>query len=178
MGAPKILKSREFKALLQKATPQTLPAFVLGGFCGLRLAEIQELRWEDVDFETRVVVVEGGKYPSSKRIVSLPTAAAAWLSPDAKNSGRVMDGLSAATLTSEMRCVWKEAKCAATPHSLRYSAAAYWLALEGGTKTAKEFGFSLKMLIALFRQLVRKRQAKTWFAIFPPTVKTLGAIIG
>jgi len=168
LGAPKIIKPREFKVLLQKATPQTLPAFILAGFCGLRLAEIQNLDWKDVDFERKQILVCGGKSSSLKRAVSLPDAAVAWLTPFGKRSGRVMDGLSAATLTAEMRCVWKEAKCAATPHSLRYSSAAYWLSLDGEAKTAKEFGFSLIMLVDLFNNLVRKRRAKAWFSIFPP----------
>lgn len=168
MGAPKILKPREFKALLHKATTQTLPAFVFGGFCGLRMVEITKLDWKDVNFEQKQLLVHGGKYQSRRRLVSLPDAAVAWLAPIAKGSGRVMDGLSAATLSAQMRCVWKKAKCAATPHCLRYSVIAYRLALDGETKTAAEFGFSLKMLIYLFHKLVTKWQAKVWFSIFPP----------
>jgi integrase len=167
LGAPKIIKPREFKVLLQKATPQTLPAFILAGFCGLRLAEIQNLDWQDVDFESRVVMVVGGKYPSQKRLVSLPDAATAWLRPIAKESGRVIDSPSLSTLSAQMHPVWKEAKCAATPHSLRYSAISYRLAIDGETQTAAEFGFSIMMLIVLFRKLVSKQRAKKWFSIFP-----------
>jgi len=168
MGAPKIIKPREFKALLHKATTQTLPAFVFGGFCGLRMVEITNLDWKDVNFEQKQLLVHGGKYPSRRRLVSLPDAAVLWLEPIAKESGSVINLPSQIKLSAQMRCVWKEAKCAATPHCLRYSLVAHRLALDGETQTAAEFGFSIKMLIACFLKLVTKRQAKAWFSIFPP----------
>lgn len=169
VGAPKILKPREFEALLQKASPKTLPAFVLGGFTGLRMGEITNLDWKDVNFEQKQLLLHGGKYPSRRRLVSLPDAAVAWLAPIAKGSGRVMDGLSAATLSAQMLRVWKEAKCPATHHSLRYAAISYRFALDGEKQTAAEFGFSIKMLVVLFRKLVSKQKAKEWFSIFPPS---------
>ena len=167
MGAPKIIQPREFEALLRNATPQTLPAFVLGGFTGLRMGEIMNLHWNDVDFKRNVIMVYGGKY-SSSRMVSLPDAAAAWLCQIAKDSGKVINLPSLRMIYNQMRQVWGETKCSATPHSLRYSAMAYRLELDGETQTAGEFGFSIKLLVALFRRLVTKRHAKAWFAIFPP----------
>ena len=166
--SPKILKPREFKALLRKATPQTLPAFIFGGFCGLRLGEIQELHWEDVDFNQNTIMVDKANNSSSRRLVPLPGAASAWLAPITKESGRVIDSPSLSTLSAQMLRVWRDSKCPATLHCLRYSAVSYRLSLDGETKTAAEFNFSLKMLIAIFQKLVTKRQAKAWFAILPP----------
>ena len=45
-----ILKPEEFEAVLRVATVKTLPAFVLGGICGLRQVEIYLLKWSTIEF--------------------------------------------------------------------------------------------------------------------------------
>lgn len=162
-----ILTPTQFRWVLSNSTPDILPLVVLGGFCGLRLGEIQNLDWSNVDFEKHILEF-GGKYPSRNRLVSLPDAAAAWLKPIAKKSGRVIDNASVSTLAARMFRVWKKAKLERSPQSLRLSAIAYRFAIDGKMQTACEFGISPKIIANHFLKPVTEDEAKAWFSIFPP----------
>ncbi|MCW5559644.1 MAG: site-specific integrase, partial [Verrucomicrobiae bacterium] len=70
------------------ADDETLPAIVLGGFCGLRTAEIGCLQWVDVDLAERVVTVgDHVAKTQSRRVVPICDAALEWLAPFAGRTG-------------------------------------------------------------------------------------------
>ena len=63
---------------------------LLGGFCGLRSAEIERLRWEDVNLEAgHVVLAASASKVKGRRIVPLPDCAKTWLAPYAGRTGLV-----------------------------------------------------------------------------------------
>ena len=72
--------------------PGLLPLLVLGGFCGLRTAEIERQVWEDIQLERgflRVSAVKGNT--AQKRLVPLTDNAKQWLSLCRKESGPVCE---------------------------------------------------------------------------------------
>ena len=102
-----ILKPDEFARTLEAASSKTLPAFVLGGFCGMRQAEICRLDWSAIDFDRKLITVNASIAKTSRRrLVPLHEAAAAWLKPIAKKSGRVIEYTSPINLSEMMRSAW------------------------------------------------------------------------
>ncbi len=62
-----ILTPDEFAAVLKVATRKTLPAYVLGGFCGIRQAEICRLDWSAIKFERNLITVNASIAKTSRR---------------------------------------------------------------------------------------------------------------
>ena len=168
-----ILTPYEFAAALKFATRKTLPAFVLGGFCGMRQAEICRLDWSAIDFNRKLITVNASIAKTSRRrLVPLHNAAAAWLAPIAKASGPVIEYSSPINLSIMMRPVWAAAKARRSQNCLRHSGASYRLAATGNApQTALELGTSVQMLMQHYRELVTKEDAEKWFSIFPPEQK-------
>lgn len=164
-----ILQPDEFAAALRFATRKTLPSFVLGGFCGMRQAEICRLDWSAIDFNRKLITVNADIAKTScRRLVPLHDAAVAWLAPIAKAKGRVIEYSSPINLSIMMRPAWKAAKANRTQNCLRHSAASYRLAATGNApQTALELGTSVQMLMQHYRELVTKEDAEKWFHIFP-----------
>lgn len=166
-----ILTPEQFSKVLRVATRKTLPAFVLGGFSGMRQAEICRLDWSAIDFERKYITVNADIAKTARRrLVPLHDAAAAWLEPIAKLSGLVIEYSSPVNLSIMMRPVWKAAGIKNTQNCLRHSGATYGLAATGNAaQTALDLGTSVQMLMQHYRELVTKEDAETWFAIFPAT---------
>ncbi len=164
-----ILTPDEFAATLGFATRKTLPAFVLGGFCGMRQAEICRLDWSAIDFNRKLITVNAAIAKTSRRrLVPLHDAAAAWLAPIAKAGGPVIEYSGPVNLSIMMRPVWKAAKARNTQNCLRHSGASYRLAITGNApQTALELGTSVQMLMQHYRELVTKEDAERWFGILP-----------
>jgi integrase len=176
-----ILKPEEFEAVLRVATVKTLPAFVLGGFCGLRQAEIFRLDWSAIDFTRKHITVNADIAKTSRRrLVPLPDAAAMWLESVAQETGPVIEYASEVNLSIMMRSVWEKAKMKPlhvggqernvhqTQNCLRHSAASYRLAETGdAARTSLELGNSPKILMQDYRELVTAEDAKVWFSISP-----------
>jgi len=172
-----IITPEEFAKTLAVATRKTLPAFVLGGFCGVRQAEICRLDWSAVSFSRKLITINAGIAKTSRRrLVPLHDAAAAWLAPVAKDDGPVIEYSSTVNLSIMMRSVWKAAGVKNTQNCLRHSGASYRLADTGDApRTALELGTSVQMLMQHYRELVTEEDAEKWFAIFPPQPSADGA---
>ncbi|MEO6848272.1 MAG: tyrosine-type recombinase/integrase, partial [Chthoniobacterales bacterium] len=164
-----ILQPDEFGRTLRAASPKTLPAFVLGGFCGIRQAEICRLDWSAIDFNRNLITVNACIAKTSRRrLVPLHAAAAAWLAPIAKTTGPVIEYSSPINLSQMMRTAWQEAQANRSQNCLRHSGASYRLAVTGNApETALELGTSVQMLMQHYRELVTKDEAQAWFSIFP-----------
>ena len=101
------------------------------------------------------------------------SAAAAWLKPIEKKSGRIIEYSSTINLCIMMRPLWKTAKVKPTQNCLRHSGVSYRLADTGDApRTALELGTSVQMLMQHYRELVTKEDAEKWFSIFPPESNT------
>jgi integrase len=65
--------------------------FVLGCFAGLRPEEIEQLRWEQVSFETKsIIILANTSKRRTRRVVTMQPVLLAWLRPLFREHGRVM----------------------------------------------------------------------------------------
>ncbi len=74
---PVILTPQQCLAIIEAADPAYRCFFAFCYFCGMRRAEVSNLKWADIDRQTRTVTVygKGGKY----RLVPIPPLLLSWL---------------------------------------------------------------------------------------------------
>jgi integrase len=168
---PEILTVEELQALLDAAqhAPDVLPMLAIGGFAGLRDAEIKRLDWSEVNLARAFIEIKAGKAKSARRrIVPMQPNLAAWLRPYSEKTGRVVPRgyrgsidrvRKAARLTT-----WKK-------NSLRHSFASYRLAAtHDAPRVASELGHtSPQMLYSTYRELVLPEEAECYWKILPVT---------
>jgi integrase len=168
-GATEIFTPEEFRKLLEAAAPEFVPVLVLGGFAGLRSAEVERIRWEDLDFDAKHVVLDAGKTKTaSRRIAPLCDAAMAWLAPYRGSKGLVW----ANTGRDSLYRVQRECAAAAgvewKQNALRHSAASYRFAdIADAGRVAAELGNSPAVIHQHYKSLVTAAEAKKWFSILP-----------
>jgi integrase len=82
---------KQFEALLNNAEDIIRPAFVLGGFCAVRQAEIARLDWSKIDLAEKTITIDATvAKTNARRTITIPQPAIAWLAPLAKKSGPVL----------------------------------------------------------------------------------------
>src|SRR5207247_466934 len=80
----------EMARFLEAASDDLLPVFAIGGFAGLRSAEIERLDWSEVNLSERYIKVTAGKGKTgSRRIVPVTENLALWLAGHVKKAGKV-----------------------------------------------------------------------------------------
>ena len=164
-GAPAILKPEEMRKLLECASSDFLPYLAIGGFAGLRSAEIDRLDWSEIDLGQRLIHVKAEKSKTAqRRLTTISDCLAAWLAPFSEKSGRVAKNVR----VERKRC------CAAAgiewkANFLRHSFASYHLAkFKNSAETAAELGHSSPvMLFQHYRELVSPNDADRWWGIEP-----------
>ena len=63
-----IYQPAEFAALLENAAPEMVPPFGTSRLlCGVRPAEMRELHWRDIRFETRTLVIDATQAKTASR---------------------------------------------------------------------------------------------------------------
>jgi integrase len=165
---PGILTPEQFARLLETAGAETLPYWAIGGWCGLRSAELERLEWQDIDFEACLVEVTRAKSKTaSRRHVQIRPALAAWIAPLRGQTGKVCP----VNLRIRLERDRERAGIMDWPaNALRHSFASYHLEhfKEPGTLTV-EMGHTTPALVQRFyRQRVRPEAAKKWWSILPP----------
>ena len=172
-----IWKPSEFEEMLMATRPELIPTLVLGGFAGIRTAEINRLDWADIDLEKKIVKITASKAKTrSRRIVPLCDAAIAWLTPYSARTGDVAyyaetNKYAAAVMAD----VWaaREAQGYFTEpewrkNALRHSFISYRLAeTQNAHQVAIEAGNSENIIFKNYRELVTEEEANAWFSIFP-----------
>ena len=85
-----ILTPQEAATLLSVCHRDILPGVIIAAFCGLRNAEIERLDWKAVSLAQGIITIGAGvAKTNSRRVVSIPDNAAAWLAPYAQDNGKV-----------------------------------------------------------------------------------------
>ena len=158
--------SKTVREVADEMIQVTLPYLALGGFAGLRTAEIKRLAWQDIDLEERVITVGAAKAKTaSRRTVPISDNLAAWLKPLCRESGPVLQ------LKSEWNWLPKLSKCIEggwRRNALRHSYISYRLALvQDIAKVAFEAGNSPQMVHSNYKALMTERATKAWFEIAP-----------
>jgi integrase len=167
-GETGIYTAKELRVLLEKA-PQALQSIIaIGGFAGLRTAEILRLTWEDVwRIEGHIEISQTKSKTRSRRLVEICPALAAWLETCRKPSGKLW-------LDSERRfhkafvAVCDEAKVSRKPNALRHSFCSHHFAYHANENlTAAQAGNSPAMIHAHYKGLATKAEAEKWFNVMP-----------
>lgn len=166
---PGIVSPDQARAILEASidsAPDALPVLVLQLFGGLRRAEAEELKWEDIGEE--FIEVKGHIAKTRRRRLNpITPQLRAWLDtareiggklPALNYAGRLKRILEKAGLRQE----WDQ-------NALRHSFASYHFAKhKNENETAALMGNSPQMVFQHYRELVRPEAAEKFFAILPP----------
>lgn len=155
----------EMRRLLQAASPEMVPFVAIGGFAGLRVAEIRRLDWSAVSLERRLIELRAGQAKTaSRRLVPISDNLAAWLlQADQTTSLNLSLGKIARIhrLADTLGIQWP-------PNGLRHSYISYRIAeVKNVAQVALEAGNSPSIIFKHYRELVTEAEAKEWFGIFP-----------
>jgi integrase len=174
---PGILSPEQFAALLQAAETETLPYWAIGGFAGLRSAELERLEWCDIDWERALVEVTKGKSKTAaRRHIVMQPALLAWLAPYRGQTGKVCP----TNLRIRLERDRERAGIANWPENgLRHSFASYHLEYfaEPGLLCV-EMGHNTPTLVQKFyRQRVKPEAAKSWWTTIYPAASSEHIIV-
>jgi integrase len=162
---------QDMAALLGSEDKIIRPMFVLGGFCGLRTAEILRLSWEDIRWaESSIVISEDvskGGEARRRRIAPLTAPAAAWLADWKDKRGRVLPidqpEHRVKDVCDTTGVKWKK-------NGLRHSYITYRVATEKDfIKVAYEAGNSPAMIRSNYDAVATEQEGKLWFSVMPKT---------
>lgn len=118
-GAIEIFTPAELREVLGVARPELLPFLTIGGFAGVRHAEIQRLDWRDIQFEDGIIEIHAKKAKTAgRRVVPLLDNLKALLKAHRKESGPVCELSNHSDAIEELvrqinrarRAAWAEAK--------------------------------------------------------------------
>lgn len=165
-AAIEIYTPAEMLALLNAASKSFLTVIALGGFAGLRTAEIERLEWRDVDLAGGFILVAADKAKTrSRRLVPILPNLARWLAPLASQQGKVWTG-TPDTLRDARAATVEAAKTPWKNNALRHSFISYRLAdIQNAAQVALEAGNSPGMVLKHYREIVKPETAKAWFAV-------------
>jgi integrase len=171
-----ILTPAEFARLLENASDETLPYWAIGGFTGLRSAELERLDWAEVHFDSDLVEVKAAKSKTaSRRFVPIRPALKEWLAPYERRRGKV----AAKMLRKRLERDRKLANIAQWPNNgLRHSFASYHAAeFRDAGMLALELGHrDQKLIFAHYRELVRPADAHKYWNLRPEKAQSITAI--
>jgi integrase len=159
----------EMQNMLLAANARILPLIAIGGFSGVRSAEVGRLHWEDFKWDRGHIEIAGRKAKTAaRRLVPLSENLKAWLAPWRGETGPVITitdasgALSDTAVKAKVPGGWRQ-------NGLRHSFISYRVALTGDVaRTALEAGNSPKMIFRHYREVVDEAAAKAWFSIMPP----------
>jgi integrase len=179
----------EMRTLLQYSNPKTLPWIVLGAFAGVRSAEIERMNWEDIDWNSNLILVHSKRVGTGKvraqndRTIPMTENLKSWLSPFRTFQGNILKSLSVKNIYEDLDKIvglirrnntdfqWK-------PNANRHSFATYYLALTGdASQTALACGHNPSMLLRRYKTImvngrtVTREMAKEYFSLAPGAVQ-------
>jgi hypothetical protein len=166
-----IFTPEEMGRLLLASHVRILPLVAIGGFAGIRSAEIKRLDWEDIKWDRGHIEIAGRKAKTAaRRLVPLSDNLKAWLAPWREATGPIVPisdtpgALGDVAVKAQIPGGWRQ-------NALRHSFISYRVAETGDVpRTALEAGNSPKMIFRHYREVVTGDEAKAWFNIMPPAV--------
>ncbi|HXB59995.1 MAG TPA: tyrosine-type recombinase/integrase [Candidatus Acidoferrales bacterium] len=174
LGEISTYTAEEMRRLIAAANDRILPLIVIGGFAGLRHAEINRLEWQDIDLEEGFIEVKAHKAKTdTRRIVPLKENLKAFLLPLAKRSGKVV------ALVNTTKQLLKTAEDTADEpkeieamewkhNALRHTYISARVAESGDIpRVADEAGNSPQVIRTNYLKRIRPAMATEWFSIKP-----------
>ncbi|MDR2982566.1 MAG: site-specific integrase [Puniceicoccales bacterium] len=177
--APGILRPDDMLPLLQYAREHhsdILAGVVIQCWAGLRRAEVEQLRWEDIRLEDRVIEVNAAAAKNNvRRPVHIEDNLAEWLMMLRQPSGPVTQSCYGPCLGKLRKAMLAQNPPATMPENcFRHSYGTYYCARSGSTHaTADQMGNSPAVVKSHYRAVASKRNADKWFSITPAS---LGAV--
>ena len=164
-----IFTPQEMEQLLLAAHSRILPLIAIGGFAGIRSAEVLRLDWEDIKWDRGHIEIAGKKAKTAaRRLVPLTENLKAWLAPWRAVTGKIISisdysgALNDTAVKARIPGGWRQ-------NALRHSFISYRVAETGDVaRTSLEAGNSPKMIFRHYREIVDEGAAKAWFSIRPP----------
>ncbi len=169
---PEIFTVNEAAALLSAAELhpefELVPAIAIGLFAGLRMSEIKQLDWRNVDFEHRVIDVdESIAKTRQQRNVDISDSLIAWLTPHAQMEGRLIP----AGFRKKMEQLRELAGITKWPNNgLRHSFGSYHVAhFQNSNMTALQMGHATTdTLFKHYRNYrIRRKDAEAYWKLAP-----------
>ena len=154
--------------LLEKAGPQIVPYLAIGGFSGLRHAELMRLDWREIKLREGHIEVTAEKAKTAqRRIVPIQDNLAKWLRPYALTEGKVFAGHGSRFL-GKVTKVSRECGIDWPQNALRHSFASYRLAkCKSAAEVALEMGNSPRIVFQHYREIVTAGESEEWWRIVP-----------
>jgi integrase len=170
--AIEVFAPADFAKLLTAADKVILPYFVLGGFCGLRTAEILRLNWEDIRWpESSIIIGAAIAKTRTRRLAPFTDTAAAWLAGWKAKTGRV---LPIKQPEHRVKDICKAAGVAWCHNGLRHSWITYRLSQsKDAVRTAYEAGNSPQVIRSNYDAVATEAEGKLWFSIMPETAENV-----
>jgi len=166
----------EMRRLIAAADDKILPMIVIGGFAGLRHAEIARLEWQDIDMEEGFIEVKAENAKTdTRRIVPLKDNLKAFLKPLVKKSGKVVSVVNTTKqllkTAADTGDAEKEIEAMEWKHNaLRHTYISARVAESGDVpRVADEAGNSPQVIRTNYLKRMRPAAAAEWFAIQPPS---------
>lgn len=163
-----IFTPEQMAALLKKAAGPLVPYLAIGGFAGLRHAELMRLEWRDVNLTQGHIEVTAAKAKTAqRRIVPISKNLALWLRPYVSTEGLLFKG-HATRFLGKVTKVAGECGFDWPQNALRHSFASYRLSVcKSAAEVALEMGNSPRTVFQHYRELVSPAAAKKWWSISP-----------
>jgi integrase len=162
-----ILRPEQLANLLENASAETLPYWLIGAFCGLRSAELGRLDWKDVHFDSGLIEVTADNAKTARRrLIEMQPNLKAWLLPYRLMRGKVAP----VNLRKLLEADRQRAGIVDWPsNALRHSFASYSISyFQNASKTALDLGHTdAGVVFEKYRELVRPDAAKQWWSIMP-----------
>jgi integrase len=160
---------KEAETLLRAIPENTLPAFVLSLFCGLRTAEAARIRWEHVNLAERHVEIRADiAKTASRRLIPIPDNAVEWLVPFQKKPKERVFPEHDSNLSQRVSEAAKAVGVRRVENGARHSFVTYRTALTGDIpRTAMEAGNSPGVVHRHYRALATKADAAAFFSVRP-----------
>ena len=156
----------EMRTLLLAAPLRLIPLLAIGGFTGLRAAELSRLDWKAVNLERLMIELRAGQAKTaSRRIIPISPNLVAWLALVPRDGLVIPD-----------QDLYRQATALARKHGirwprnvLRHSFISYRVAqIQDVNRVALEAGNSPAIIFKNYRELVTEEAAEEWFGITPP----------
>jgi integrase len=160
-----IFTPEQFAKILHAAPPNLIPILAIGGFAGMRKAEMDRLDWNAVDLERKMIEVRAGQAKTaSRRIIPISDNLLAWLKPLMREGKIVKDNdfhRQITALAGTLKIDWPN-------NVLRHSFISYRIAIvQSADQVALEAGNSPSIIFKHYRELTTEEQAEKWFGILP-----------
>ena len=164
-----IFTPEDFARVLGAAEGPDQALLAIGGFAGLRTAELHRLDWRDIRLGDRVIVLAATKTKTaSRRLVPIQPNLAEWLSPHVRPEGRISRHRHEHALAGALMKIARDVGVPWVKNGMRHSFCSYRIAVTANaSQVAHEAGNSASMVHRHYKELVTAAEGHRWFDVRP-----------